>query len=398
MKRLRVLTLGWEFPPRITGGLGVACFGLSQALAKQVDLTVLLPTHSSEIEFNFKIHRASEDYQSFAQVHEIPLILDPYAAGEILNPSPTDLYGSDLSARVIQYSKIAVKLALRESFDIIHAHDWMTFLAGVEVKKHTCKPLVVHVHSLQHDRAGAGVHDWIYQLEKYGMDEADCIISVSHYTGEIITRHYGISPAKIRPIHHGVTPVNAHQTKGKIAEKLILFLGRLTAQKGPEIFLQIAARVIAQHPSVRFVMAGAGEKRQALQEASTCLGLSEHLHFPGFLTQEKVHELLAETDIYCMPSVSEPFGLSALEAAQFGIPAVISNQSGVAEVLKSALKADYWDIAQLATHIGDLLTDEHLYRRLATQATREIADLTWDAAAAQVLSVYHELTPRCRDF
>jgi glycogen synthase len=396
VQRLRVLTLGWEFPPRITGGLGVACFGLCEALAKQVDLTVLLPSHPPEIEFrDIKIHRASGDYQSFAQVREIPLILDPYAVGEIRAQSPADLYGSDLGAKVIEFSKIATELALRETFDIIHAHDWMTFLAGVEVKKHTGKPLVVHVHSLQHDRAGAGVHDWIYHLEKHGMHEADRIIPVSHYTGEIITRHYGISPAKIRPIHHGVAPVNAYQRKGKFPEKLILFLGRLTAQKGPEIFLQVAARVIAQHPSVRFVMAGAGEKRQALQEASTRLGLSGHLHFPGFLTREKVHELLAETAIYCMPSVSEPFGLSALEAAQFGIPSVISNQSGVAEVLKSALKADYWDIAQLATHIGDLLTDEHLYRRLATQATREIADLTWDAAAAQVLSVYHELTHRC---
>lgn len=431
MNRLRVLKLGWEFPPLINGGLGIACLGLSRALAKLVDLTVLVPRSSPETDFKdfdlrglnqltlekLKAAEGRYQYESFAQVRNVPVFLDPYADDggggisaihsephaddEIAFSATTikqleafkagELYGPDLGGKVIDFSKVAAKLAMQEPFDVIHAHDWMTFLAGVEVKKATRKPLVVHVHALQYDRAGSTARGWIYDLEKYGMEEADCVIPVSRYTGDIITTHYGMNPKKIRPVHNGADPVEAFATKKKFPEKLVLFLGRLTSQKGPDFFLETAARVIAKNPHVRFVVAGTGEKLRPLIESGAFRGLGAHFHFTGFLDKEKVNDLLSMTDVYCMPSVSEPFGLSALEAAQFGIPAVISKQSGVAEVLKGALKADYWDTELMANHIHDLLTDDHLHARVAEQARLDITAATWDAAATKVMKIYEEL-------
>lgn len=429
MNRLRVLKLGWEFPPLINGGLGVACLGLSRALAKYVDLTVIVPKADPEASFKGfelrglnhlsidQIKRVEEKYRysSFAQVREIPMFLDPYASeeeqeravmertdeGEVTFSKTTrlqldsfkigELYGPDLANKVVEFSKIAAKLAMLEDFDVIHAHDWMTFLAGVEVKKATGKPLIVHLHASQYDRAGADARGWIYDIEKYGMEQADRVVPVSRYTGEIVVNHYGIDPAKVRPVHNGADSVRVYTTKKKFPEKLVLFLGRLTAQKGPEFFLEIAAKVLEQNRNVRFVVAGSGEKFRRLIETGAFRGLGGHFHFTGFLSKEKVNELLSMTDVYCMPSVSEPFGLSALEAAQFGIPAVISKQSGVAEVLKGALVADFWDVDLMAKHINDLLTDDELKERVIEQAEKDITASTWDAAAAKVVDIYREV-------
>jgi glycosyltransferase involved in cell wall biosynthesis len=429
MNRLRVLKLGWEFPPLINGGLGVACHGLAKALAKHVDLTVLVPKstanhHHDGFELRGLNHLSIEEiqhaehrytYDSFAQVRHIPIQLDPYENGqttlETLDLLPGgehcfstttrkqleifqigDLYGSDLGNKVVEFSKITAKLALLQPFDIIHAHDWMTFLAGVEVKKATGKPLVLHLHASQYDRAGADARGWIFDIEKFGMENADLVIPVSHYTGGILASHYGIDPAKIHPVHNGADPVDTFTTRKKFPEKLVLFLGRLTAQKGPEFFLEIASRVIATLPDTRFVVAGTGEKLRPLIETGAFRGLGGHFHFTGFLDKQRVNELLSMTDVYCMPSVSEPFGLSALEAAQFGIPAVISKQSGAAEVLKAALKADFWDVNLMATHIINLLTDEALREKVIQQAQQDITAATWDAAAQKIITLYQKLT------
>ena len=428
MNRLRVLKLGWEFPPLINGGLGVACLGLSQALAKHVDLRVIVPRSAPDASFdgfqltglnNLRIEELQSveghyRYESFAQIDRVPIHLDPYdtsettveqirmePGGEIKFSQTTrnqleqfkmgELYGADLGTKVVEFSKIAAKLALLTDFDIVHAHDWMTFLAGVEVKKATGKPLVLHVHASQYDRAGADARGWIYDIEKYGMEEADAVIPVSRYTGQVCAGHYGIDPAKIHPVHNGAEPVRVFSTRKKFPEKLVLFLGRLTAQKGPEFFLEIASKVLDVNKNVRFVMAGTGERLKPLIESGAFRGLGGYFHFTGFLNKEKVNELLSMTDIYCMPSVSEPFGLSALEAAQFGIPAVISKQSGVAEVLKGALKADFWDVELMAKHIIDLLEDDELRERVVKQAEQDMASSTWDAAAEKVVSIYHDL-------
>ncbi|MDE0595477.1 MAG: glycosyltransferase [Roseibacillus sp.] len=428
MKRMRVLMLGWEFPPAINGGLGVACHGLAKALASQVDLQVLVPQIDRDVPRDgFELRGANEvtlqdlavtekhyRYESFSEVEFIPVSLDPYTSEEAplkkivpgtkewVEFSQTtseditllgngDLYGDDLGMKVIQFSKIAAKLALQSDFDLIHAHDWMTWLAGVEVKRVTGKPLVVHLHASQYDRAGSDARGWIYDLEKIGMTEADRVIPVSHYTGRVVVSHYGIESAKVRPIHNGAEPVSRYRSRRRFPEKVVLFLGRLTAQKGPEFFLEIAGKVIEREPAVRFVMAGKGDKLRQLIETGAFKGLGGRFHFTGFLAKEKVNELLSMTDVYCMPSVSEPFGLSALEAAQFGIPAVLSKQSGVAEVLQGALKADYWDTNLMAEHIVHLIRDGELRDKVVKQAAIDIKAATWDAAAGKVMSVYHEL-------
>lgn len=428
-KRLRVLKLGWEFPPLINGGLGVACLGLSKALAKKVSLSVIVPkadTHAIYDGFSLTgvntvdIGRIGSvehkyTYDSFAQVLRAPICLDPYAYCEggsdnvrfteegrfafskttqddlNLFRSQEDLYAGDLARKVIEYSKITAKLAMQMEFDIIHAHDWLTYLAGVEVKRATGKPLVLHLHASQFDRGGADARGWIYDLEKFGMEQADAVIPVSKYTGTIASGHYGIDPSKLYPIHNGADPVVPYRGKKKFPEQLVLFLGRLTAQKGPEFFLQIAAKVLERTDNARFVMAGTGEKLRQLIETGAFQGLGGKFHFTGFLNKQKVNELLSITDIYCMPSVSEPFGLSALEAAQFDIPAVISKQSGVAEVMKGALMADFWDVDMMAEQIVQLIENKELRDKVVEQSKQDIAASTWDAAADKVIKVYEKV-------
>ncbi len=429
MSRIKVLKLGWEFPPLINGGLGIACMGLSKALAKHVDLRVIVPKAAPNAQYdgfslmgvnqldmvNFKQdYEHTYQYESFSIVKHANIDLDPYTSvegsglvsftedGKILFSKvheadldlfrgDEDLYAGDLARKVVEYSKICGNLAKTLDFDIIHAHDWMTYLAGVEVKRATGKPLVVHLHASQFDRAGADARGWIYDLEKYGMEHADAVIPVSKYTGTVASGHYGIQPEKILPVHNGADPVEVFHGKKKFPEKLVLFLGRLTAQKGPEFFLDIAAKVISQTDNVRFVVAGTGEKLRQLIETGAFHEVGDRFHFTGFLTKKKVNELLSITDIYCMPSVSEPFGLSALEAAQFNIPAVISKQSGVAEVMKGALKADFWDVDKMAEYIVDLCEDDELYARVVEQSTQDIRNSTWDAAAEKVVRIYENL-------
>ena len=416
----------------INGGLGIACLGLSKALSSKVDLSVIVPkadpmTHYQNFQLTGLNNITLEDienvegrytYESFALVEHAPVKVDPYKTAEgssdyvsfteegkinfskthksdlDLFTSKEDLYAGDLARKVIEFSKIATKLAMKHDFDIVHAHDWLTFLAGVEIKEATGKPLAIHVHASQFDRAGADARGWIYDIEKYGMEQADAIIPVSKYTGTIVSGHYGIPPDKIFPVHNGADPVCVYHGKKKFPEKLVLFLGRLTAQKGPEFFLQIAAKVLEETDNVRFVMAGTGEKLRQLIESGAFKGVGDRFHFTGFLNKKKVNDLLSITDVYCMPSVSEPFGLSALEAAQFNIPAVISKQSGVAEVMTGALKADFWDVNMMAQHIVSLITDDELYKKVVQQSTKDIQASTWDAASDRVIKVYKKVLNR----
>ncbi len=435
MKRIKVLKLGWEFPPLINGGLGIACMGISRALAKKVDLQVIVPKSDASVHYegfnltgvnnlrfeDVERHENGElsyEYESFALVQQAPISLDPYTSiegsegyinftheGKILFSkvhrsdlelfqNNDDLYAGDLARKVVEYSKICAVMAQSMDFDVVHAHDWMTYLAGVEVKRATGKPLVVHLHASQFDRAGADARGWIYELEKYGMEQADAVCAVSKYTGTVASGHYGINSDKIYPVHNGADPVKVFRGKKKFPEKLVLFLGRLTAQKGPEFFLEIAAKVLEKTDNARFVMAGTGEKLRQLIETGAFHGVGDKFHFTGFLNKEKVNELLSITDIYCMPSVSEPFGLSALEAAQFNIPAVISKQSGVAEVMKGALKADFWDVEMMANQIVSLIEDEELYAKVVEQSTQDIQSSTWDSAADKVIAIYEKLLNR----
>jgi glycogen(starch) synthase len=422
--------LGWEFPPLINGGLGIACLGMGKALAKHAELTFFLPKTDPEfavrnvelLGFNhleappITSSDGSTEFRRFASVETIPADLLPYAepgepstrttestsssttAGEeggtaygaedlALFQSDT-LYGDDVGEKVIRYARVAAGLAEQRDFDLVHAHDWMTFPAGVEIKRRTGKPLVLHVHSLSYDRGGPDARGWVYDVEKAAMEEADLVIPVSRYTGDICTGHYGIDPAKVHFVHNGAEPVKVFRSEKPFPEKMVLFLGRLTGQKGPEFFLEIAAKVLESNHDVRFVMAGTGERLKELIEAGAFRDVGDRLHFTGFLNKEKVEHLLSMTDVYCMPSVSEPFGLSALEAAQFDIPAVISKQSGVAEVLTQARSADYWDVELMAQHINELLTDPAAHAAAVEASRADQLACTWDAAAERITDLY----------
>lgn len=425
MKKPKILMLGWEFPPIINGGLGVACLGLCKALAKYADLTMIIPKsdpafrvenvdlvglNNMDIEKLRKVEK-SRYYEEFAKVHEVEANISPYETvggssfdvmkgktgmdfkieGNFNIFQMGDLYGDDVIGKVIEYAKYTARIAAGKDFDVIHCHDWMTFLAGIEIKALTGKPLVLHVHSLDYDRGGPESRGWVYEIERWAMHYADIVIPVSRYTGSIAQGHYDVDPSKIFPVHNGADPVHVFHDTKDFPEKLILFLGRVTGQKGPQYFLDIASRVIEHVPNVRFVMAGTGDRLRNLIESGAYKQIGNKFHFTGFLNKEKVHKLLSIADVYCMPSVSEPFGLSALEAAQFGIPCVISKQSGVSEVLFGALKADFWDVDKMAGHIISLLQNESLREAVIKNAFQDLENCTWEKAAEKVADLYQRL-------
>ena len=443
MKKPKVLMLGWEFPPLINGGLGIACYGIAKALSKVSDLTVVLPKSSSDtflenvnilglneidvegtISYQNHYSDAVKKYEAFAKVYSVQMKegMTPYRDAnksgigfgndawstqqDILNNWSDDqsvhvklgkfamgkeMYGDDIQQKVMEFADYVAALASNLEFDVIHAHDWMTMLAGVKLKYQSGKPLVIHAHALSYDRAGPESRGWNYDIEKYGLENADAIIPVSFYTGRIIESHYGIDASKIYPVHNGIEPVETFKQEKTFPEKLVLFLGRVTSQKGPEFFLEVASKVIAEDDNVRFVMAGSGDQLKRIIETGAFRNVGNKFHFTGFLNREKVNQLLAMADVYCMPSVSEPFGLSAVEAAQFGIPAVISKQSGAGECMTHALKADFWDIDLMAKHISNLLANDKLRNYVIEKTFEDIRSVTWDNTAIGILTTYQKV-------
>lgn len=417
----KILMLGWEFPPVINGGLGIACHDLSVAMSEFAKITMIIPKSSPDFLINnleliglnnidvnsLKNIPRSQEYKSIEDVHYISSDLNPYYSDitsehrsehitEIMFDNEKidifnieNLYGGDVIGKVTQFGKLAARLALTMDFDVIHAHDWMTMIAGMEIKAQTGKPLVMHIHSLEIDRGGAESKGWVYQIEKRGMEYADLLIPVSNFTGDNIHHHYGISRSKIAAVHNGISKVIPFKSKRSFTEKTVLFIGRLTRQKGPEFFLDIASKIIEKDPNVRFVMAGSGDNFKTLLEQSSYKHIGNRFHLTGFLNIEQVRYLLSITDVYCMPSVSEPFGLSAVEAAQFGIPCVISKQSGVAEVLKGSLKFDFWDINRAAAYILNLLNDSVLKEKVVNDANENLQHISWDLSAKKVMEAYN---------
>jgi len=414
--------LGWEFPPVINGGLGVACHDLCIALAKYADVTMIIPKSNPDfvvknlellglnnIDANtLKNVPHQYDGKTFEDVHFIPSSINPYytefadirSSKYIRNVKINeeevdvfdidDLYGGDVIEKVTLFSKLAARVALTKEFDVIHAHDWMTMLAGMEIKRLTGKPLVVHIHSLEIDRGGINSRGWVFETEKRGMEYADLLMPVSNFTGDIIHKYYGISRDKIATVHNGIRSVDAFRTIKPFSESMVLFVGRLTRQKGPEFFVEIASRVLENNPDVRFVMAGTGESFRTLIDRSSYKHIGTRFHLTGFLNLDKVRRLLSMADVYCMPSVSEPFGLSAVEAVQFGVPCVISKQSGVAEVLKGSLKFDFWDTNRAAGYILNLLDDKVLNEKVTLDAFHDLQHISWDFSAKKVIEYYYQ--------
>lgn len=425
---MRVLMLGWEFPPRIAGGLAVACYGLVRGLVHHgVQVTFVMPLRTgeeppngyrligaSEIEIPFHQHVELPPFWHTVTFYGIRTALGPYMeqlSESVLRfeslPEPVSFstestlrlefsgkYGPDLLNEVYRYAYAVSHIAEREEFDIIHAHDWLTYLGGLWLKAKTGKPLVVHVHATEYDRSGEHPNPDVRAIEQMGLEGADLVIAVSFYTRSLIVEKYGIPPEKIWAIHNAVLPKDRQPFERVPSKrKVVTFLGRVTHQKGPEYFVEAAARLAPYVPEAHFVMAGTGDLLRGVIRRVAQLRLGARFSFTGFLPPAEVERLFDMSDVYVMPSVSEPFGISALEALRAGVPVIISRQSGVAEVLPHALKVDFWDVDGLADLIYGVLKYRGIRPFFIRHAQVELSQLQWERSSARVIEAYKSLLP-----
>lgn len=312
---------------------------------------------------------------------------------ETVTYSFTGGYGSQLIKEVYRYAEVGATIAAENEFNVIHAHDWMTFPAGIAAKKISGKPLVVHVHATELDRALNGGDPHVFNLEREGMEAADRVVAVSQWTKELIMNHYGIPEEKISVVHNGIiVSEESHLPQpSPVGSQVVTFLGRITHQKGPLYFVNAAALVLKKFPDVSFVMAGSGDLFPQIIERVAQLKMSTRFHFTGFLKKKEINKILSFSSVYVMPSVSEPFGITPLEAVHAGVPVIISKQSGVAEVMEHALKVDFWDSDALANAICSILQYESLSTTLKKNSGNEIKEITWNKAAKKLNTIYHEL-------
>lgn len=411
----KVLMLGWEFPPYMNGGLGVACQGIVNALSPYVNISLFVPKCPATtpkypftlVGMNHAINPETVVEETLFDKQIIDIILQPYENDfELDNPdkqsfiqelptlthfSKSDLYEGDLFSKVKDFARYSLSLLFDKHFDIIHAHDWMTFPAALAIRNRTQKPLVLHIHSTEYDRKGKDSIGWVYQLEKTAMMEADCIITVSHYTARILREHYGIPANKIIPVHNA-SDIKIHSgEEKKFNEKLISFVGRVTAQKNPKGFLDIACKVLEEYDKARFVIAGNGDELPFLIQEVANKELSHKFHFMGFTEHSQIEKLLSVTDIFVMPSVSDPFGIAALEAAKYGIPVLLSRTCGVLEILKGAFTADYRDTALFAEYLVTLLNAPELADSTGETLRASAENQSWAKAADSILEIYQML-------
>jgi glycosyltransferase involved in cell wall biosynthesis len=426
---MKVLMFGWEFPPHISGGLGTACFGLTKGLAelKNIDVLFVVPKeHGDESQKIIKLKGANtvsvqnkqiefEKIQKKMEALEVDAGIIPYTSEEEfwqlkkgrypakakfvktdsgLKINFTGTYGPGLIGEIKNYALVAEIIARENSFDLIHSHDWLTYPAGIAAKKITGKPLVIHVHATEFDRSGGNVNPKVYAIEREGMEMADKIIAVSNLTRNTIIEKYGIDPEKTEVVYNGVEPSgvkgNLNIRKG-VNEKVVTFLGRITMQKGPEYFIEAAYLVLKKMGNVRFVMAGSGDKMTTMIKRVAELGMADKFHFTGFLKGDDVYKMFKLTDVFVMPSVSEPFGIVPLEAMQADVPVIISNQSGVSEVLNHAVKIDFWDTYAMADSIYGLLNYPSLSGFLKKTGKGEAGKLKWRNAALAVEKIYKSM-------
>ena len=392
---LKVLMFGWELPPCNTGGLGTACFGLTQALAEQnVDITFVLP-QKANVKADF-MRLVFADIKGFNWPDFSPYDTLKYLPGNI----PPEMV-SDLLSAVNLYAKRAAEIARSYNYDIIHSHDWLCFPAGMVAKAVTDKPLITHVHATEFDRSGGnGVNPLVYAIEKLGMERSDAVIAVSRFTKNLLEKHYIADSQKVNVVHNGVNlseftdsvdeenPLNTLKSAGY---KVVLFLGRLTLQKGPDYFLKAAKRALEYYPKAVFLIVGSGDMERQMIDLSIQLGISDKVLFAGFLRGQMLHQAFRSADLFVMPSVSEPFGITALEAVANGTPAIISKQSGVSETMGHVLKADFWDIEEMANQIVSVLNYPSLHNTLSENGKKEVKKVSWKAAAAKTIDVYKKV-------
>ena len=432
---MRVLMFGWEFPPHIAGGLGTACYGMTQGLARNdVEVIFVMPKASGDEDQSFvKVVNASdiearycdasiegsEDIMSKISFIHIDSNMVPYISPEewatyregyertgkkfwerkgdswTQRYTFSGKYGANIMEEVARYAVVAAEVArqLEGQFDVIHAHDWLTYFAGVAAKQVSGKPLVVHMHATSFDRSSSdNIDTRVYEIERTGMAAADRVIAVSNLTRNIVIEKYGIPAERVVTVHNAVrfAENEAEVPERGVEDKIVTFLGRITFQKGPDYFVEAAAKVLKQVPNVRFVMAGSGDMMNHVIRRVARLGIADRFHFTGFLKGDDVHKMFQLSDVYIMPSVSEPFGISPLEAMRANVPSIISKQSGVAEVLDYAVKVDYWDVDAMADAIYGLITYPALAKMFAQKGLEEVTNLKWNDAAKKVKQVYED--------
>ncbi len=427
---MRVLMFGWEFPPHISGGLGTACYGLTKAMSDIPGLDVLfvVPKAFGDEDQSIAQFIGANDvyvskkklspkgFSNILNVIEVDSKLIPYTSPEefytLLEKFETAHsrirqsgdyeghfefsggYGSSLFMEIYNYSIVASIIGVENDFDVIHAHDWLTYPAGIAAKEVSGKPLVIHVHATDFDRSGGNVNPAVFKIEKEGMIAADKIITVSNWTRDIVINKYGINPDKVVTVHNAVEPISdveKYAIRKGIQDKIVTFLGRITMQKGPEYFIEAAYKVLQKMDNVRFVMAGSGDMMNKMILRAAQLGIANRFHFTGFLSGEDVYQMYSISDVYVMPSVSEPFGISPLEAIQSNVPVIISKQSGVSEVLKYAIKVDFWDIDAMADSIYGILNYPALSMFFKKHGKEEVDNLKWENSAHAINDIYHSV-------
>lgn len=391
---MRVLMLGWEFPPWISGGLGTACHGLVRGLAgRGVEVTFVLP-RAPGASPSFVELVGCEDEPAGVETVPLASALRPYQSAREYAAAGGGAYGGDLMDEVERYARAAAALGSGRSFDLVHAHDWMTYPAGLALAASSGRPLVCHLHASEVDRAGPSGDARIHAIEQRGFDGADRVVCVSRYTADVVRRHYAVDEGKLAVVHNAVErsePLARSERRRRLRGPVVLFLGRVTFQKGPGYFLEAAARVLALEPRVKFVVCGDGDLWPAVVERAAELGIARAVHFTGFLRGDEVRRAYALADVYVMPSVSEPFGIAPLEALALDVPVLVSRQSGVREVLQSGLAFDYWDVDDLARKILALVRKPRLRRRLARRGRAELEGLRWEDRARRMIEVYEEV-------
>ena len=416
---MKALMFGWEFPPHILGGLGTASYGLTKGMWENgdMDITFVIPKPWGDEDRQFAhIIGANSTPVVWRDVNwdyvqnRIGNVMDPQMYYDLRDHIYADFnymrtndlgciefsgrYPDNLLEEINNYSIVAGVIARTVPCDVIHSHDWLTYPAGIHAKQVTGKPLVIHVHATDFDRSRGNVNPTVYGIERDGMNNADHIITVSELTRRTVIEKYGQDPAKVTTVHNAVEPLseeirNIKMQHGK--DKVITFLGRITMQKGPEYFVEAASMVLHKTHNVRFVMAGSGDMLEKMIRLAADRDIADRFHFTGFLRGRQVYEMLAASDVYVMPSVSEPFGISPLEAMQMGCPSIISKQSGCAEILENVIKVDYWDIHAMADAMFALVNYPASHNHLRDKGLAEIDTIEWKKAGAKVINIYNQV-------
>ena len=390
--------LGWELPPYNSGGLGVACYQLCKALSEQeVDIEFIVP-YQAEHQIDFMEITAAHPQTA----EELRLAGTAYDSFFYTITGNSDYSKGGIYEQQLAYEQAVARLAEQKNFDIVHAHDWLTFRAALRVKEAKNCPIVLHVHSVESDRAGnQHGNPLVREIEAISLHLADRIVAVSKHTKRSIMRDYGIPADKIEVVHNSINVSqipkieedNSYKYLTAMKElgyKVVVNVGRLTVQKGLPNLLSAAQKVVAKEPKTLFLIVGSGEQYQELIELSAKLGIGRNVLFADFQRGKRWRDAFIIGDLFVLPSVSEPFGLTPLEAAGYGTPALISKQSGVSEVLQNCLKVDHWDIDEMANKIVAVIRDETLGQELSRNARNEYERMSWRESGRKIKKLYHE--------